>query len=245
MNLVLCLVLLGCLESQTMSNISKLLAEAESSRGLPTGLLSSVMQQETGGKQDYLNDPAKYHYAANKQGKRVAGHTGKVSTAFGPFGLLESTGAKPGYGVQPLKDKSLPEQVRFAADYLGARIKHAGDVAAGLAGYGEGPKYASSVLSRLGWKPEGKDVIPVAVAEQVSKQMAMPAAAVTGNAAVTTQAVNAPSLTAEVDTRLAQLKDLLNKKQPLTDVTKESKPAINSGGSHPWWDSFAKFSGFN
>ena len=127
------------------------LAEAERRNGLPPGTLSAVIQQETGGRTaEFLADPAKYHYGLNADGKRIAGHTGKVSTAFGPFGILESTGAKPGYGVAPLKDKSIDEQIRFAAEYLAARTKAAGSLAGGLAGYGEGNGYSRSVMGRLG-----------------------------------------------------------------------------------------------
>lgn len=130
-------------------NIFTLLADADKRNGFPAGTMQSIMQQETGGNAKYLNDPAAYHYAPNAEGKRIAGHTGKVSTAFGPFGILESTGSKPGYGVAPLKDKSLEEQVRFASEYLAGRSKHAGSLEAGLAGYGEGPKYAAKVMGRI------------------------------------------------------------------------------------------------
>lgn len=126
------------------------LTAREQAAGLPAGMLSSIIQQETGGKADFLNDPAKYHYELNKDGKRIAGHTGKESTAFGPFGILESTAKDPGYGVKPLQNKSIEEQARFASDYLAARIKAAGSVQGGLAGYGEGMKYADAVMSRLG-----------------------------------------------------------------------------------------------
>lgn len=129
---------------------SSQLTAREQATGLPTGLLASIIQQETGGKADFLNDPTKYHYELNKDGKRIAGHTGKESTAFGPFGILESTAKDPGYGVKPLQNKSIEEQARFASDYLAARIKAAGSVQGGLAGYGEGMKYADDVMGRLG-----------------------------------------------------------------------------------------------
>ena len=131
-------------------DLNTLLSKAEQANNLPAGSMSAILAQETGGNTKYLDDPTAYHYGLNKDGKRVAGHTGKVSTAFGPFGILESTGANPGYGVEPLKDKSLPEQVRFAAQYLGARAKHAGSFEAGLAGYGEGDGYANAVMGRMG-----------------------------------------------------------------------------------------------
>lgn len=143
------------------ANLSSLLAAAEKRAGLPAGTMSSIVQQETGGQSRFLDDPTAYHYAPNAQGQRIAGHTGKVSTAFGPFGILESTARDPGYGVAPLKDKSLEEQVRFATDYLAARSKSAGSLQAGLAGYGEGGKYADEVLRRSGGKlpPGGAAVV--------------------------------------------------------------------------------------
>lgn len=131
-----------------VNNLQALLAQADKQRGFPVGTMASVMQQETGGNNKYLADPSTYHYGLNGQGQRIAGHTGKVSTAFGPFGILESTGRDPGYGVQPLQNKSIEEQVRFASDYLDARSKSAGSLQAGLAGYGEGEKYSRQVTRR-------------------------------------------------------------------------------------------------
>lgn len=125
--------------------IQSLEAAAEQKFGLPAGVLGSVRQQETGGKQAYLDDPTKAHYPT--------GYTksGVKSSAFGPYGILDSTAKQPGYGTAPLADKnSLAAQVDFAASYLAGRTKHAGSLEAGLAGYGEGSKYANQVLSRLG-----------------------------------------------------------------------------------------------
>lgn len=131
------------------SDVLALLAAADKRRNLPEGTMRSLMEQETGGQLDrFLGDPAAYHYAPDAQGRRIAPHTGKVSTAFGPFGILESTAADPGYGVAPLKDKSLAEQIRFATDYLDARSTSAGSLSAGLAGYGEGEKYSRQVARR-------------------------------------------------------------------------------------------------
>ena len=103
-------------------NVFSLLAAADKQRGFPPGTMQSLLMQETGGQAKYLNDPTQYHYAANADGKRIAGHTGKISTAHGPFGILESTAKDPGYGVKPMGDKtSLAEHIRFAGDYLAAR----------------------------------------------------------------------------------------------------------------------------
>ena len=151
-------------------DVFNLLAQADQARGFPPGTMQALMQQEVGGSSGkYLQDPTTYHYPLDASGKRIAGHTGKVSTAFGPFGILESTGAKPGYGVKPLANKSLGEQVRFAGDYLAARSKSAGSLSGGLAGYGEGEKYASQVMGRIGGKP------PVVMAKASAPVMAQAA----------------------------------------------------------------------
>lgn len=134
----------GSLPSDLLSQLSA----AEKKAGLPEGTMLAILQQETGGNTKYLDDPAAYHYGLNAEGKRIAGHTGKVSTAFGPFGILESTARDPGFGVAPLKDKSFGEQARFASEYLAARSKKGG-LAAGLAGYGEGAKYGQQVAARI------------------------------------------------------------------------------------------------
>lgn len=140
-------------------DLIKMLGDVDKRKGFPPGTAYSVMMQETGGNTKYLDDPTAYHYDKNKDGKRIAGHTGQVSTAFGPFGILESTARDPGYGVEPLKDKSLGEQVRFFGDYLAARSKRAGSLQGGLSGYGEGGKYGQQVMNRIGG-------VPVQVAKQ-------------------------------------------------------------------------------
>ena len=135
-------------------DISQQIAAAEKARGLPPGTLASIVQQETAGNTGaYLADPSKYHYEANAEGKRIAKHSGKESTAFGPFGIVESTARDPGYGVKPLADKTFGEQLRFAGDYLVARSKQAGSLEGGLAGYGEGAKYAKDVIGRSAAPP--------------------------------------------------------------------------------------------
>lgn len=130
-------------------DLDQKLAEAERRKGLPAGVLKSVIQQETGGNKAYLDDPGKYHYPMGPDGRRRT-RGGTVSSAFGPFGILESTAKDPGYGVAPLNDKGIDEQIRFASEYLAARSKQAGGIAGGLAGYGEGARYSRQVLSRMG-----------------------------------------------------------------------------------------------
>lgn len=126
------------------TTIQQLEAASEQKYGLPEGILGSIRQQETSGKEEYLTDPTKPHYPSGKTS------TGVVSTAFGPYGILKSTAADPGYGTKPLTNTSLESQVDFAAQYLSGRAKSAGSLQAGLAGYGEGGKYANQVLNRIG-----------------------------------------------------------------------------------------------
>jgi hypothetical protein len=131
------------------SDIEAMLAAQDRKYGWPEGLAKAVWMQETGGRKEFIDNPAKYHYEKNAEGKRIAPHTGKVSTAFGPFGILESTARDPGYGVTPLQNKSLEEQIRFAFEYLAALEKEAGSLAGGLGRYGEGSGYAKKVEKRL------------------------------------------------------------------------------------------------
>lgn len=129
--------------------LMEVLAAQDARHNFPAGTMAAILQQEVGGNlNEYIQKPDKYHYGLNAEGRRVAPHTGKISTAFGPFGILESTGADPGWGVKPLQNKTLEEQIRFAADYLAAR-KGDADLKTGLARYGEGEKYAKAVMARL------------------------------------------------------------------------------------------------
>jgi len=155
-------------------DLMQLLSAADRNQGFPSGTMASLLSQEIGGRQDILNKPDTYHYPADASGRRIAKHTGKVSTAFGPFGILESTAKDPGYGVAPLKDKSLAEQVRFASEYLGARSKSAGSLHAGLAGYGEGEKYSRQVARRR--DGGATQMAPVQVAEAPTPPLQTPAA---------------------------------------------------------------------
>ena len=121
----------------------------EQKYGFPSGLMNAVMMQESGGQARFFDPKNDYHYPAGPDGVRRT-KDGTVSTAFGPFGLLESTVKDPGYGVAPLQNRSIDEQMRFAGDYLAARIKQAGgSLEKGLAGYGSGMPYVQQVLGRL------------------------------------------------------------------------------------------------
>lgn len=136
-------------KSNISDELKAKLDAADKAAGLPTGMMSSILQQEIGKRKEFLEDPSKYHYDVGSDGLR-RDSKGTISNAFGPFGLLDSTAKQPGFGVAPLKDKSLDEQIRFASQYLAGRIKHAkGDIFAGVGGYGEGAAYASQVLGRL------------------------------------------------------------------------------------------------
>lgn len=118
-----------------------MLIEEDRRQNYPLGTMYALWLQETSGSMDYVSDPEKYHYEKNAQGKRIAGHTGKISTATGPFGILRSTGRDPGYGVEPIQDWSdIREHIRFAGDYSKKR---------GFAAYGEGEGYAKQQQSKV------------------------------------------------------------------------------------------------
>lgn len=170
-------------------NVFSMLAEADKQRGFPPGTMQSLLMQETGGQAKYIADPTTYHYAANAEGKRIAGHTGKISTAYGPFGILESTAKDPGYGVKPMGDKAdLAEHIRFAGDYLAARSKSGGGLSAGLAGYGEGEKYAAQVVGRRDGRVPATNLVAAA---PVVVPQATPAPVMVAQAPVT-EPVTAP-----------------------------------------------------
>ena len=143
-------------------SVVTLLADADKQRGFPPGTMLSLMSQEIGGQESkYLEDPSAYHYGVDAAGRRGPKNSKVTSTAFGPFGIVKSTAAKPGYGLSPLKGMSFEDQLNFAADYLAARSKSAGGLEAGLAGYGEGTKYAAQVADR---RDKGKAMPPVQLA---------------------------------------------------------------------------------
>jgi len=109
--------------------------------GLRKGTLRAIGDQESG----FRYDPGVPHYPT--------GFTvdGVQSSAQGPWGILGSTGDRPGFGVSPLSvlDSDTPAQ-KFTknAEFAGAYAK-----ARGIAAYGEGNKYAEQVNSRIdkGW----------------------------------------------------------------------------------------------
>lgn len=142
------------------------IGEVSKRTGLPDGLMQSIIMQETSGKDEYFNEPGKYHYEPGTDGKRK-------STAFGPYGILDSTAKDPGYGVAPLKDKNnLAEQTRFATEYLAARIKDAvakgGTIEDGIAGYGEGVPYANAVMKRLNGGTVAAEAVPTKTEQRVT-----------------------------------------------------------------------------
>lgn len=146
-----------------------LLTVFEEKYNLPEGLLWAVMMQETGGRN------LGYHYPLGIDGyRRTPFNT--VSTAYGPFGILNSTAKDPGYGVNPhdINDRSLIAQINFAAEYLAVFIydhrRGAGDIQRGLAYYGHkdinrdviypGEYYAKTVIGRLNNYPGHTITLP-------------------------------------------------------------------------------------
>ena len=202
-------------------DVQKVISEVGKRTGLPDGLMQSIIVQEISGKSEYFDNPAKYHYEPGTDGKRK-------STAFGPYGILDSTAKNPGYGVAPLKDKNnLAEQTRFATEYLAARIKDAmakgGTMEDGIAGYGEGMPYAKAVMERIKAGTVAAEAVPTKTEQRVTA----------AGAAVTNQ-VAAGSLNQTTATAYqnAFQKGIDNPKSSRADVLAEitAAPGKDGGG---------------
>lgn len=201
-------------------DVQKVISEVGKRTGLPDGLMQSIIVQEISGKGEYFDNPAKYHYEPGTDGKRK-------STAFGPYGILDSTAKNPGYGVAPLKDKnSLVEQTRFATEYLAARIKDSvakgGTMEDGIAGYGQGVKYAEDVMKRL----KGGTVAAEAVPTKTEQRVTAAGAAMTNQVAA--GSLNQTTATAYQN---AFQKGIDNPKSSKADVLAEITAASGKDGS--------------
>lgn len=116
-------------------------------------LMPALIQAESRGK----------HFSA--EGKLTTSKAG----AEGITQLMPSTAAKPGFGIEPAKDKSEGEYLRVGKEYLGKLLdKFGGDVEKALAAYNAGMKNVSNAIGkaeRFGgdWKdylPKKEETIP-------------------------------------------------------------------------------------
>ena len=81
--------------------------------------------------------------------------TGALTTsgagAQGITQLMAKTAQKPGYGVEPVKDKSEKEYLRFGRDYLKAMLKEfGGDYRKAVAAYNAGPGSIKKAVEKGG-----------------------------------------------------------------------------------------------
>ena len=87
----------------------------------------------------------------DKSGKLITSSAG----ATGISQLMGPTAAKPGYGVEPLKDKSEAEYLRVGRDYLKAMLKEFdGDYRKAVAAYNAGPGNIKKAVAKGGVKWE-------------------------------------------------------------------------------------------
>lgn len=186
-----------------MSNVPKSIFEkldaVDESKGFPKGTMRAIMHNEIRNREDFINDPAKYHYDVAADGKRRT-KDGTISTAFGPFGILESTARKPGFGVGPLKDKSFDEQARFAADVLGAFAKKRGSLEKGLANYGDGPAYAARVMQHV-----AKGDLPTEIVKTPGNKTTAPVQVASLASAPAVSVQPAPSVTTPIQKSVQQV----------------------------------------
>ena len=97
-------------------------------------LMEALVQQESGGD----------HSAVSPKG------------ALGVTQVMPQTGKDPGFGVQPLRNNSREEYMRFGEDYLTAMLeRYNGDPELALAAYNAGPARADAWAKRDGMEPAG------------------------------------------------------------------------------------------
>lgn len=149
----------------------KMFAEIEKQYGHAPGTLAALKQQEVGNDPKFEADPTAFHY----------GGPNPKSSARGLFGVVKGTAADPGYGVKPLTDWSPESQAHFAASYLQALQKKTGSLKGGLAAYGEGPKYAQQVASRIKGGPVQLAQVPEVQAVAPTQVMAKELPSLTPN----------------------------------------------------------------
>lgn len=109
---------------------------------------------------------------AESRGLHINAKTGGLTTspagAEGITQLMPKTAAKPGYGIEGVKDKSEKEYLRVGREYLAAMHKKYGDWEMALAAYNAGPKsvdIAKGKAERYGgtWKehlPKPEETLP-------------------------------------------------------------------------------------
>jgi len=112
-----------------MEDLKQLADKYADQYGLPRDLFRAQIQQESGWNPN----------AVSPKG------------AFGLTQVMADTASKPGYGVAPMKDKSIDEQLRFGAEYMSALVKqNNGDYGMALASYNAGH---GNVLKHKGIPP--------------------------------------------------------------------------------------------
>ena len=97
--------------------------------GLPAGLMSSVIQNESGWNSDAVNSQ---------------------SGATGIMQFLPATAANPGYGVQPFNPTDPYASMSAAAQYIAALQANTGSLGAALNQYSGGAPYAATLAARYG-----------------------------------------------------------------------------------------------
>jgi soluble lytic murein transglycosylase-like protein len=102
-----------------------------------------------------------------------AGNPNAVSPvgARGLMQVMPKTGVDPGFGVQPLKDNTPAENVRFGTDYLGAmRKRYGGDLDRALVAYNWGPGNADKWDGNLASLPDETRNYVLAIRKQLGRR---------------------------------------------------------------------------
>jgi hypothetical protein len=180
--------------------------------------------------------------------------------AVGLTQIMPETAANPGYGVQPMANKSIDEQIRFGSDYLRQMIKeNGGDVKKGLAAYNGGmgnvdsaetQNYAQNVLKRAGIiksQSPAEEAAAKAQAELPAKiQEAAAKAQISQQSEIgTTAAKNQLDIQKTQNEKMAGMKYNAEQATPLIDTAMELLPQTVSGGMDKAYNNSMEYLGIS
>ena len=108
---------------------------------------------------------------AESQGKHTDDKGNLIKSSAGALGItqvLPKVGAKPGYGVTPLRNQTEEEYIRFSKDYLGAMVKEFdGDYEKAVAAYNGGVGTVKAAITKYGDK--WKEKVPQETRDYITK----------------------------------------------------------------------------
>lgn len=137
----------------TISNIVEKVKHFWEPDAPPPQIVKTPKVEKPSGESQFEKVFSKLIHAESKGAHTDA--TGALTTsgagAQGITQLMAKTAQKPGYGVEPVKDKSEKEYLRFGRDYLKAMLKEfGGDYRKAVAAYNAGPGSIKKAVEKGG-----------------------------------------------------------------------------------------------